>query len=1565
MNTQKRIYYIFSFLILISFKVYSQTYSWYWQNPRPQGNPLFKITAFDTSKAVAVGTVGTIMSTSDGGFSWQVTHKLGGSDYWLWSTHYYNPSLGWAVGGNGNIFKTENGGFSWIKQYSGITSTLQSVFFVDLFNGWAVGWNGAILKTTNSGETWFAQDSKTQADLYSVYFLNKDTGFCVGIRGTVETALVGEFLKTTNGGETWQQVKLGIDNRLWGITFQHGVGWIYGWGGLLLKSTDRGGSWSPKNPSLTESIYSVSFPTENIGYAAGEGGLLLKTTNKGETWFQLKRVTEDTIYSISFVNERIGWFVGENGIIYKTRDGGNSWAQQSSGLTKWITSTDFIGTTGWAVGEKGTIIKTTDNGVTWKNYSTRNNLYNEVKFPNLSIGFIAGNGLVLKSTDGGETWRDVSPSNDNYSSVHFIDGYTGYVCGNNKFYKTTNGGFTWNRIIISNNDSYSKVYFLNQNIGWVVGKNGSIYKTTNGGSTWIKQNTPTTKTILFIKFINERLGWASGEDGLIIKTTNGGNSWTSGSSSFGDEISKIYINDSLNLWAVGKWGSLFKSIDGGNNWSKIQSVTSNFLSTLFFPDVSNGLVFGKGGTILRFREGVQKPVIGITSARLTFNAFKNGNIPPNQSVIIFNSEGGTLNWTATKNASWLDVSPSSGTNTTNIIFSINTTNLSVGTYYDSVSISDPNALNSPQKIYITYNVYEPGKQPEIDLGGITSLLFEADQNGPLPPKQTFMIRNSGGSILEWNADIDVDWLNTSIQSGSLGENQFIIDSVGVNRTDLVEGTYKGKITINSFGAFNSPQIIDVTYKIYSAPKFVLSDTVITFYTTSYGPIPENQIITITNSGRSSFNWIGTKDKEWFDFNPKVGKDNQFITIEIKNTNFSIGEQIGYITLTSSEAINSPIKIKVILKILPEALISVPYDSIVFYKTEIGEFRDTTISIINIGTSNLEISSHTFTGEYSSSFEILNNDQITILPGEKKDLHFRFKPLKIGRKYSELNISSNAFSINNGKIILPFIGYGIDTKPPEITGIIPQIAVYGDSIKISSLNAQDLSGIKKFELWYRSSNEDWSPLRKRDITSNQNGYQFIPSSSVKQYGVDFRITAEDSAGNIGILLNKTNPQKPITFFSIPIKIPKKDLIGSTFSTPGGTTKAYYRMFSSPIVFDSITAKDFWGHLGDYRYQWRFRVPINGLDNWIDGENEVIKSGISYFIITRNPSTVSGNSGTTVKFENIYRDGIQLQKGFNFIGNPFAFEIPNNKINFTDKNQSFQNNAWYYAGNYQWVLYEPFKVWGGYCIYAENPTKMVVEETIKNTTILKNSSSIDGWELQIIVNDGELFDVSNYIGMKSKASNKYDINDFHEPPRFDGGLSLFFPHNDWDAYSGNYAGDFREISNGNKWDFTILSEKDRVINIEFKPSEYFPNNFIIQLFDKDNLRYIPINNYKAKIHSSDGVRNFSLFIGTQEFQSENENKIDFTPNEYKLYQNYPNPFNSKTKIIYHLPEEGLVRLEVYSILGSKVKTVINEYQQKGIYEIIFDAKDLASGVYFYRLNIEGKSNYSFIRKMIYMK
>ncbi len=70
-------------------------------------------------------------------------------------------------------------------------------------------------------------------------------------------------------------------------------------------------------------------------------------------------------------------------------------------------------------------------------------------------------------------------------------------------------------------------------------------------------------------------------------------------------------------------------------------------------------------------------------------------------------------------------------------------------------------------------------------------------------------------------------------------------------------------------------------------------------------------------------------------------------------------------------------------------------------------------------------------------------------------------------------------------------------------------------------------------------------------------------------------------------------------------------------------------------------------------------------------------------------------------------------------------------------------------------------------------------------------------------------------------------------------------------------------------------------------------------------------------------------------------------YNLFQNYPNPFNPTTTIRYALPEDGMVTLKIYDILGQEVKVIVNEFLQKGTYEVKVDSKGLASGVYIYRL------------------
>ena len=85
-------------------------------------------------------------------------------------------------------------------------------------------------------------------------------------------------------------------------------------------------------------------------------------------------------------------------------------------------------------------------------------------------------------------------------------------------------------------------------------------------------------------------------------------------------------------------------------------------------------------------------------------------------------------------------------------------------------------------------------------------------------------------------------------------------------------------------------------------------------------------------------------------------------------------------------------------------------------------------------------------------------------------------------------------------------------------------------------------------------------------------------------------------------------------------------------------------------------------------------------------------------------------------------------------------------------------------------------------------------------------------------------------------------------------------------------------------------------------------------------------------------------------------------YVLYQNYPNPFNPTTTIRYELPQDGIVTINIYNILGQRVKTILNEFKRADRYEITFNGAGLASGVYFYTLKV---NNFIKTKKMILIK
>jgi hypothetical protein len=105
----------------------------------------------------------------------------------------------------------------------------------------------------------------------------------------------------------------------------------------------------------------------------------------------------------------------------------------------------------------------------------------------------------------------------------------------------------------------------------------------------------------------------------------------------------------------------------------------------------------------------------------------------------------------------------------------------------------------------------------------------------------------------------------------------------------------------------------------------------------------------------------------------------------------------------------------------------------------------------------------------------------------------------------------------------------------------------------------------------------------------------------------------------------------------------------------------------------------------------------------------------------------------------------------------------------------------------------------------------------------------------------------------------------------------------------------------------------------------------------------------------------FGGQYEYSDEIEVEVN-GPLTFALEQNYPNPFNPSTNIKYSVPENGFVKLSVYNLVGEEVSVLVNQTVDAGFYEVTFNAANLPSGTYFYRLQT---GDFIDTKKMILMK
>ena len=111
------------------------------------------------------------------------------------------------------------------------------------------------------------------------------------------------------------------------------------------------------------------------------------------------------------------------------------------------------------------------------------------------------------------------------------------------------------------------------------------------------------------------------------------------------------------------------------------------------------------------------------------------------------------------------------------------------------------------------------------------------------------------------------------------------------------------------------------------------------------------------------------------------------------------------------------------------------------------------------------------------------------------------------------------------------------------------------------------------------------------------------------------------------------------------------------------------------------------------------------------------------------------------------------------------------------------------------------------------------------------------------------------------------------------------------------------------------------------------------------------YRLKQIDTDGSYEYSAVV-----------EVVHIPQNFTLYQNYPNPFNPVTKIRYQLPVRMKAEIKIFNLTGSEVTTLLDEEKEAGVYELEFDGKGIASGIYFYRLSA---GEFVETRKMILLK
>ena len=592
--------------------------TWNWQNPLPEGNPLFAISCPSATVCFAIGYSGKILTTSNGGSTW--TQQAPTS--FMNAISCASAFACVAVGDSGLVMWTSNGGSNWQSLtinsgnfLSGVSCPASTAIC------FAVGFAGSILRTPDGGQTWTALLSHTTNDLFSV---SCPIGtFCVAV-GADDT------IANSTDGNNWTAAAANTTNALFGISC---LGTTYcmavGQGGTVQTSTNPTCCWSPGDvgssvtllgvncqptscfitgvdgsvyvrPPLQSgtvpghgstgengALYGISCPTATTCFAVGDYGTIVVTTSGGTGWTPQSGLGSAE-FGISCSSATVCIAVGFGGAIAGTTNGGTTWSGQTSGTAQSLNSVSCPSTTTcFAVGDAGTVIATTNGGTTWgPQFSNTASGLRAISCVSTTACFAVTNGASFIKTIDGATWS--SPA-----AVGAATGLTGISCPTtttcfatdadnpttNLIYSTTNGGATWALSFNLANDpqagvtaSFAAIACPSATTCYAVGGSGLIAATSDAGLNWRTDNSRTSAPLSGVSCPSTSTCYASVYEfngSTILHTTDFGGTWEAqyGGGTLQFAYTSISCPGTTTCFTIGYGGLAAATISDGAAWS--------------------------------------------------------------------------------------------------------------------------------------------------------------------------------------------------------------------------------------------------------------------------------------------------------------------------------------------------------------------------------------------------------------------------------------------------------------------------------------------------------------------------------------------------------------------------------------------------------------------------------------------------------------------------------------------------------------------------------------------------------------------------------------------------------------------------------------------------------------------------------------------------------------------------------------------------------------------------------------------------------------------------------------